>query len=83
MLVTCAADFVYVSSEFTALGALYYICIWVALNIEPPFFDSSGTSLVTTVLRSIGSDYGRPGTWCWIQQGSTGKVHLSLLLRAC
>ncbi|VAI71735.1 unnamed protein product [Triticum turgidum subsp. durum] len=21
-----------------------------------------------------GSDYGRPGTWCWIQQGSTGKI---------
>ena len=33
-----------------------------------------GTSLATTVLRSIGSDYGRPGSWCWIQQGSMAKA---------
>ncbi|KAK1603791.1 hypothetical protein QYE76_027464 [Lolium multiflorum] len=42
-------------------GSIFHLYVW-------------GTSLATTVLRSIGSDYGRPGTWCWIQQGSMGKI---------
>ncbi|XP_072992115.1 G-protein coupled receptor 1 isoform X1 [Typha latifolia] len=33
-----------------------------------------GTSLVMTIIRSIGSDYGRPGAWCWTELASTGKV---------
>ncbi|XP_038987445.1 G-protein coupled receptor 1 [Phoenix dactylifera] len=33
-----------------------------------------GTSLVTTVIRSIGSEYGRPGAWCWSEPARTGKV---------
>ncbi|XP_010932405.2 G-protein coupled receptor 1 isoform X1 [Elaeis guineensis] len=33
-----------------------------------------GTSLVTTVIRSIGSEYGRLGAWCWTESARTGKV---------
>uniref|UniRef100_A0A453R1H9 G-protein coupled receptors family 2 profile 2 domain-containing protein n=1 Tax=Aegilops tauschii subsp. strangulata TaxID=200361 RepID=A0A453R1H9_AEGTS len=47
-------------TDVEEFGFIFHLYVW-------------GTSLVTTVLRSIGSDYGRPGTWCWIQQGSTGK----------
>ncbi|XP_048546498.1 G-protein coupled receptor 1 [Triticum urartu] len=48
-------------TDVEEFGFIFHLYVW-------------GTSLVTTVLRSIGSDYGRPGTWCWIQQGSTGKI---------
>ncbi|KAG6521375.1 hypothetical protein ZIOFF_018491 [Zingiber officinale] len=33
----------------------------------------SGTSLATTLIRSIGSDYGQQGAWCWTEPGRTGK----------
>lgn len=35
---------------------------------------NSGTSLVLTVVRSIGNSHGHLGTWCWAQSGRTGKV---------
>ena len=34
----------------------------------------SGTSLVLTVIRSIGNNHGHLGTWCWAQSSRTGKV---------
>lgn len=37
----------------------------------------SGTSVVVTVIRSIGNDHGhisRLGAWCWAQTGRTGKA---------
>ncbi|KQK19126.1 hypothetical protein BRADI_1g46520v3 [Brachypodium distachyon] len=48
-------------TDVEEFGFIFHLYVW-------------GTSLATTVLRSIGSDNGRPGTWCWIQQGSTGKI---------
>lgn len=48
-------------TDVEEFGSIFHLYVW-------------GTSLSTTVLRSIGSDYGRPGTWCWIQQGSMAKV---------
>ncbi|XP_020110761.1 G-protein coupled receptor 1 [Ananas comosus] len=33
-----------------------------------------GTSLAMTIIRAIGSDYGRPGAWCWTEPANTGKV---------
>uniref|UniRef100_A0A0E0HM86 G-protein coupled receptors family 2 profile 2 domain-containing protein n=1 Tax=Oryza nivara TaxID=4536 RepID=A0A0E0HM86_ORYNI len=52
-------------TDVEEFGSIFHLYVW-------------GTSLATTVLRSIGSDYGRPGTWCWIQQGSMGKACLAL-----
>lgn len=34
----------------------------------------TGTSLVVTVVRSIGNNHSHLGTWCWSQSGRTGKV---------
>ena len=34
----------------------------------------TGTSLVVTVVRSIGNNHSHLGTWCWAQTGFTGKV---------
>lgn len=37
----------------------------------------AGTSVVMTVIRSIGNDHGhisRIGAWCWAQTGRTGKA---------
>ncbi|AQK82998.1 G-protein coupled receptor 1 [Zea mays] len=48
-------------TDVEEFGSIFHLYVW-------------GTSLSTTVLRSIGSDYGRPGTWCWIQQGSMAKA---------
>ncbi|KAL6861189.1 hypothetical protein ACP4OV_016889 [Aristida adscensionis] len=48
-------------TDVEEFGSIFHLYVW-------------GTSLATTVLRSIGSDYGRPGSWCWIQQGSTAKI---------
>ncbi|RLM91467.1 hypothetical protein C2845_PM08G13860 [Panicum miliaceum] len=48
-------------TDVEEFGSIFHLYVW-------------GTSLATTVLRSIGSDYGRPGSWCWIQQGSMAKV---------
>uniref|UniRef100_A0A0D9WMZ4 G-protein coupled receptors family 2 profile 2 domain-containing protein n=1 Tax=Leersia perrieri TaxID=77586 RepID=A0A0D9WMZ4_9ORYZ len=48
-------------TDVEEFGSIFHLYVW-------------GTSLATTVLRSIGSDNGRPGTWCWIQQGSMAKV---------
>lgn len=48
-------------TDVEEFGSIFHLYVW-------------GTSLSTTVLRSIGSDYGRPGTWCWIQQGNMAKV---------
>uniref|UniRef100_A0A0E0PUR2 G-protein coupled receptors family 2 profile 2 domain-containing protein n=2 Tax=Oryza TaxID=4527 RepID=A0A0E0PUR2_ORYRU len=38
-------------TDVEEFGSIFHLYVW-------------GTSLATTVLRSIGSDYGRPGTWC-------------------
>ncbi|KAF9616064.1 hypothetical protein IFM89_028530 [Coptis chinensis] len=35
---------------------------------------ATGTSLVVTVIRSIGNDPGRVGVWCWSETGRTGKA---------
>ncbi|CAI9755758.1 unnamed protein product [Fraxinus pennsylvanica] len=47
-------------------------------DLEPMFhLYVWGTSVVVTVIRSIGNDHGhirRLGTWCWAQSGRTGKV---------
>jgi len=48
-------------TDVEEFGSIFHLYVW-------------GTSLATTVLRSIGSEYGRPGSWCWIQQGSMAKV---------
>ncbi|PIN23990.1 hypothetical protein CDL12_03293 [Handroanthus impetiginosus] len=47
-------------------------------DLEPMFhLYVWGTSVVMTVIRSIGNDHGhisRLGAWCWAQTGRTGKV---------
>uniref|UniRef100_A0A5B7A9I0 G-protein coupled receptors family 2 profile 2 domain-containing protein n=1 Tax=Davidia involucrata TaxID=16924 RepID=A0A5B7A9I0_DAVIN len=46
------------------LEPLFHLYVW-------------GTSLVMTVIRSIGNDHGHLGglgAWCWTQTGPTGKV---------
>ncbi|XP_074588726.1 G-protein coupled receptor 1 [Curcuma longa] len=41
-------------------GSIFHLYVW-------------GTSLATTVIRSIGSDYGQQGAWCWTEPARTGK----------
>ncbi|KAJ9702136.1 hypothetical protein PVL29_004056 [Vitis rotundifolia] len=43
------------------LESMFHLYVW-------------GTSLVMTVIRSIGNDHGHLGVWCWTQRGQTGKV---------
>ncbi|XP_034683668.1 G-protein coupled receptor 1 [Vitis riparia] len=43
------------------LESMFHLYVW-------------GTSLVMTVIRSIGNDHGHLGVWCWAQIGQTGKV---------
>ncbi|XP_031491697.1 G-protein coupled receptor 1 [Nymphaea colorata] len=43
------------------LGPIFHLYVW-------------GTSLVMTVVQSIGNNYGQLGTWCWTQTGQTSKV---------
>ncbi|KAF9616100.1 hypothetical protein IFM89_028566 [Coptis chinensis] len=43
------------------LEPLFHLYVW-------------GTSLVVTVIRSIGNDPGRVGVWCWSETGRTGKA---------
>ncbi|KMZ60468.1 G-protein-coupled receptor 1 [Zostera marina] len=43
------------------LGSMFHLYVW-------------GTSLVMTVIRSIGNDYGHLGTWCWSETAHTGKA---------
>ncbi|CBI20735.3 G-protein coupled receptor 1 [Vitis vinifera] len=43
------------------LESMFHLYVW-------------GTSLVMTVIRSIGNDHGHLGVWCWEQRGQTGKV---------
>lgn len=42
-------------------GSVFHLYVW-------------GTSLAMTVIRSIGSDYGQLGAWCWTENARTGKV---------
>ncbi|URE35505.1 Slime mold cyclic AMP receptor [Musa troglodytarum] len=41
-------------------GSVFHLYVW-------------GTSLATTVIRSIGSDYGRPGAWCWTEPAQSSS----------
>ncbi|XP_043720413.1 G-protein coupled receptor 1 [Telopea speciosissima] len=44
-------------------------------DLEPMFhLYVWGTSLVLTVIRSIGNDPGRLGIWCWTETGRAGKA---------
>ncbi|GAB4854005.1 glycolytic proteins transcriptional activator gcr1, variant 2 [Ancistrocladus abbreviatus] len=44
-------------------------------DLEPMFhLYVWGTSLVMTVIRSIGNHHGHLGAWCWTQTGRAGKV---------
>lgn len=43
------------------LEAIFHLYVW-------------GTSLVMTVIRSIGNDHTHLGAWCWAQTGRTGKA---------
>ncbi|CAN6682479.1 unnamed protein product [Malus baccata var. baccata] len=46
------------------MEAMFHLYVW-------------GTSLVVTVVRSIGNNHSHLGTWCWSQSGRTGKaLHL-------
>ncbi|MBA0647826.1 hypothetical protein Goklo_015641, partial [Gossypium klotzschianum] len=44
------------------LEAIFHLYVW-------------GTSLVMTVIRSIGNDHTHLGAWCWAQTGRTGKAN--------
>ncbi|KAK6912883.1 hypothetical protein RJ641_022484 [Dillenia turbinata] len=44
-------------------------------DLEPMFhLYVWGTSLVMTIIRSIGNDPGHMGAWCWTETGRTGKA---------
>lgn len=43
------------------MEAMFHLYVW-------------GTSLVMTVVRSIGNNHSHLGTWCWSQSGRTGKA---------
>ncbi|XP_070668718.1 G-protein coupled receptor 1-like isoform X1 [Malus domestica] len=43
------------------MEAMFHLYVW-------------GTSLVVTVVRSIGNNHSHLGTWCWSQSGRTGKA---------
>lgn len=43
------------------LGSMFHLYVW-------------GTSLVMTVIRSIGNDFGHLGTWCWGEAARSGKL---------
>ncbi|KAB2627777.1 G-protein coupled receptor 1-like [Pyrus ussuriensis x Pyrus communis] len=46
------------------MEAMFHLYVW-------------GTSLVVTVVRSIGNNHSHLGTWCWSQSGRSGKaLHL-------
>ncbi|XP_077230610.1 G-protein coupled receptor 1-like isoform X2 [Tasmannia lanceolata] len=47
------------------LGPMFHLYVW-------------GTSLAMTVMRLIGSDYGRLGAWCWTQTGRTGEMAVGM-----
>ncbi|XP_076956195.1 G-protein coupled receptor 1-like [Bidens hawaiensis] len=55
---------------------------FVCLGLTSVFL--SGTSVVMTVLRSIGNEHGHVGNigrvaaWCWTETGRTGKLHEQL-----
>ncbi|PKA65720.1 G-protein coupled receptor 1 [Apostasia shenzhenica] len=42
-------------------GSIFHLYVW-------------GASLAMTVIRSIGSNYGQLGIWCWTGSGKKGKV---------
>ncbi|KAG0471030.1 hypothetical protein HPP92_015576 [Vanilla planifolia] len=42
-------------------GSIFHLYVW-------------GTSFAMTVIRSIGSDFGQLGTWCWTGSEQKGKV---------
>ncbi|KAK6927207.1 hypothetical protein RJ641_005798 [Dillenia turbinata] len=44
-------------------------------DLEPMFhLYVWGTSLVMTIIRSIGNDAGHMDAWCWAETGRTGKA---------
>ncbi|KAK3436081.1 hypothetical protein EUGRSUZ_C00739 [Eucalyptus grandis] len=43
------------------LEAMFHLYVW-------------GTSVVMTIIRSIGNDHRHLGAWCWSQTGRTGKA---------
>ncbi|XP_022982144.1 G-protein coupled receptor 1-like isoform X2 [Cucurbita maxima] len=45
--------------------AMFHLYVW-------------GTSLVLTVIRSIGNRHAHLGTWCWAQSGRTGKMAVGI-----
>ncbi|RVW52274.1 G-protein coupled receptor 1 [Vitis vinifera] len=51
------------------LESMFHLYVW-------------GTSLVMTVIRSIGNDHGHLGVWCWEQRGQTGKASTEGILLA-
>lgn len=48
-------------SDIEEFGSVFHLYVW-------------GTSLAMTVMRSIGSDSGKLGTWCWTETEHTGQV---------
>ncbi|XP_021640233.1 G-protein coupled receptor 1 isoform X4 [Hevea brasiliensis] len=51
------------------LEAMFHLYVW-------------GTSLVMTVIRSIGNNHGHLGAWCWTEIGRTRKMAVGMSDRA-
>ncbi|KAH9320705.1 hypothetical protein KI387_015344, partial [Taxus chinensis] len=47
-------------TDIEELGAIFHLYVW-------------GTSLVMTIIPSIGDGYGQTGVWCWVQTARAGK----------
>ncbi|KAF3336225.1 G-protein coupled receptor 1 [Carex littledalei] len=48
-------------TDVEEFGSMFHLYVW-------------GTSVAMFILRTIGSDYGKPGIGCWIQPVSNGKI---------
>lgn len=57
--------------DFSQSWLLWWACIGAHMSV---CFLVSGTSLVMTVIRSIGNDHRDLTGWCWSQTGRTGKA---------
>ncbi|KAM0968041.1 hypothetical protein ACFX13_016772 [Malus domestica] len=52
-----------------------FICMFGLIRVHLLLFLLfTGTSLVVTLVCSIGNNHSHLGTWCWSQSGRTGKA---------
>ncbi|KAK9273788.1 hypothetical protein L1049_018598 [Liquidambar formosana] len=71
----CVASFLWTTTIAFTLHRTVVRHMTDVEDLEPMFhLYVWGTSLVVTVMRSIGNEHGHLGAWCWTETGRTGKV---------